>query len=121
MITKIHYTPGANVPVLADENIEGARLVKIAKASAGRNPVVAKTAKGDTAFGVTAHDVKAGEVVTAYRVGHILEVACTGAVKAGEAVAADADGKAVKTAEGATPVAVAVSDAADGFVAVALF
>lgn len=118
--TTVHYTPAHNVTIKASADIKAGTFVAISGELDGRNPVAAPAAAGARVFGVVAHDVAQGDYVMVYRVGYIVDVAAQGAINPGDIVAAAAGGKAIKAADGATPVGVAVSKAANGIVTVAL-
>ncbi|GAB3946763.1 capsid cement protein [Corynebacterium tapiri] len=119
-VTHVSYTPAQNVTVKAQGALSASTFVTISADVSGRNPVVKTAAAGNMAFGVPAHDVADGGHVMVYRSGHIVTVAATGSLTAGDIVAAGSNGKAVKLTEGTAPAGVAVSTAADGFVQVAL-
>lgn len=118
--TTVHYTPAQNVTAKVSAAVTAGQFVEIAANVDGRNPVVKPAGAGKPVFGVPAHDAKKDQHVMIYRAGHIVDVAATGAIAAGDLVAAGANGTAAKAADPATAVGVAVSAAAGGFVQVAL-
>lgn len=120
MITRVHYSPASNVPVKATEDITGGLLVEIAGAFDGRNPTVKAAGAGSVAIGVIAHDVKADDYVTLYRSNYIVDIVTDAEVKAGDFVAAGEAGKAAVAEDASTAVGIAVDDAKNGRVSVAL-
>lgn len=119
-VASVHYKPGADLPAKAASAIKGGTFVKVSAKFDGRNPVIAPAGAGDAVLGVAAHDAAAGEYVTVYRGGTVVEVSALSAVKAGSAVAAGADGKAAVADSAAGAVGIALSDSTGGVAAVAL-
>lgn len=120
MSTFVHYSPAQNPTVKAQADLKAGTFVQIAGDIDGRNPVVKPAAANANVFGVPATDVAKDGHVMVYRAGHIVEVESTGAIAAGDLVAAGASGKAVKAGESAPVVGTAVSAAVDNRVIVAL-
>ena len=120
MSTVVHYSPAQNPTVKAHADVKAGSFVEIAADIDGRNPVVKPAVAGANVFGVPAQDTSRGGYVMVYRAGHIVEVEATGAINAGDPIAAGANGKAVKATDSAVVVAVAVSKAANARVIVAL-
>lgn len=120
--TMVHYQPAQNVTCKAQGDITAGTFVGIAAAIDGRNPVVKPAAAGKPVFGVVAHDVKRNNHVMVYRSGHILDVTSTGAIAAGDEVAAGANGKATKATESAKAVGIALTASGNtNLVTVALY
>lgn len=118
-ITRMHYGPGADLPVKASEALTAGRLVEVAAGLSGRNPVVKQAGAGAAPLGVAAHDCPADAYVTVYRQG-VYDLVASGAVAAGDLVAVAADGGVAVAGEGENHVGLALSNAAAGFVTVAL-
>ena len=105
------YNPGQAVPLTASATITGGQLVEVS----GVNTVAPAAADSKKWVGVAAFDAASGERVTVFRLGVQRPIA-SGAVAAGDLVAAAAGGK---VATAATPavgalVGVALTTAADG-------
>ncbi|CAB0685489.1 hypothetical protein FRC0104_02349 [Corynebacterium diphtheriae] len=107
--TMVHYQPAQNVTCKAQGVLTAGTFVEIAETMDGRNPVVKTATAGKPVFGVVAHDVEAKGHVMVYRSGHILDVASTGSIAAGDEIAAGANGKATKAIESAKPVGIALT------------
>lgn len=107
--TMVHYQPAQNVTCKAQGSIAAGTFVEIAAPIDGRNPVVKTAAAGKPVFGVVAHDVKENDHVMVYRSGHILDVASTGSITAGDEIAAGANGKAAKATESTKVVGLALT------------
>lgn len=118
--TTIHYTPAQNPTVKAQADIKAGTFVQIAAGIDGRNPVVKPGTAGAVAFGVPAQDTAKDHHVMVYRAGHIVDVAATGSIAAGDPVAVGANGSAVKAADSAAVAGIAVSAAVGNVVTVAL-
>ena len=118
--TFVHYTPAQNPTVKAAEAISAGSFVQVSANIDGRNPVVKAATAGSTPFGVVAHDVAKDGHVMVYRAGHIVDVAASGAIAAGDVIEAAAAGKAAKGAGTNPVIGLAVSAAANGTVTVAL-
>lgn len=101
------FNPGTAVTFTASDDLIGGRLVEI---TGDRSVAHAAVGSGKVA-GVAGFNTAAGELVTVYSGGVQLPTA-SGAIAAGDRVAAAADGK-VSTAETGT-IGVALAAAADG-------
>lgn len=120
MSTVVHYSPAQNPTVKAQADLKAGTFVQIAGDIDGRNPVVKPASANAEVFGVPATDVAKDGYVMVYRAGHIVEVEASGAIAAGDLVAAAASGKAAKAGEAAPAVGIAVSAAVNNRVIVAL-
>ena len=119
-MTKVHYDPADAITAKAKNNISAGRFVVAAGEIVGRNPVVDVAAADATPLGVVAHEAKAGEHVTIYRAGHVLDVIAHGTIAAGDKVSTAADGKAAKTGTGPVVAIALTKGAANKPVTVAL-
>lgn len=105
------YTPGKAVPRTAAASIIGGRVIQVA----GNGTIKHADAASTSTLGVAGFDAKAGDVVTTYS-GGVQRPVASGAIAAGDVVAAAADGKVAKYT-GTDPKAalgVAETDATDG-------
>lgn len=119
--TAVHYTPGAQVTIKAGANLVAGTFVKVSSAwTDRRNPVVIAATAADEPFGFVRNDTVKDEFTTVYRGKYVADFVADGAVKAGDKIAIGTAGKAKTAAEGSATVGVAMSDAADGYVTVAV-
>lgn len=111
MPSHIHlFTPGASVTYMADADITGGRLVEIS----GDLAVTTADADSASVVGAAAVDTKAGQPVTVLA-GGVQALVATGAITAGDRVAAAADGTVATAAEGG--IGLAIKGAAAGALA----
>lgn len=104
------FTPGASRPRTASADVTGGQVVEIT----GPDTVGPAAAGSKKWCGVAGFDAKAGERVTVYS-GGVQYPTASGAVNAGDLVAAATGGKVAKTTtEDSSVVGVAESSAADG-------
>lgn len=116
-VTKVRFEPGTHLPAKAESDIDAGTLVVVS--AGGINPTVKTAGAGTIPLGVVAHSAKAGDLVTVLRGSVVTEVVAAGAIAVGDAVAVGANGAAVKAAEGAVVIGVAVEPAAKNAVFVA--
>lgn len=105
------FIEGDEVTCVASAAVKGGQLVELT----GPYAVAPATANSAKWFGVAGFDVAAGDDVTVYRQ-QVQRPIASGAVTAGDAVAAAADGKVATAAAptALTHVGIALSTAADG-------
>ncbi|AKK04590.1 hypothetical protein CMUST_01205 [Corynebacterium mustelae] len=119
-VTKVHYNPADQITVKAKKKLSaGTFVVAHSEGMSGRTPVVDVAGADAYPLGVVAHDCEAGDHVTIYRAGHVVDVLATGSIAAGAKVSTAASGK-VSTASNGPVVGIAVSAAASGKVTIAL-
>ncbi len=116
--TQVRFEPGTHVTAIAGAAIDAGTLVVVT--AGGINPTVGAATAGSRPFGIVAHSVKQGELVTILRGSVIARVKSTGVIAVGADVAAGAAGVVVAAAEGATVIGTAVEAAADNLVFIAL-
>lgn len=115
--TKIRYEVASEIPSRAAANLAAGTLVAVT--AGGVNPTISAATAGGYPLGVVAHDVKEGAVVTVHR-NVVAEVRCTGSIAVGDAIAAGANGVAVKAGEGSPVIGTAVEASANSHVYVVL-
>lgn len=102
------FKPGDAVTHRADSAVIGGRLVQVAGPRA-----VEHTDADGLAVGVAAFDAAAGDDVTVYGLsGLVHRLVAAGAITAGAAVSAAADGKVAVDAEAENPIGVALTGGA---------
>lgn len=117
----VHFKPGRDLTAKASAAITAGTFVVLSGAwDERRNPSIKPAPAGSVPFGVVPLDTEADDYVAVLRDKYVLDMVADGAVKAGDQIAVAANGKAGKAGEGAASVGVAVDDAADGYVTVAL-
>lgn len=104
------FTPGAAVTFAAGANVTGGRLAAVA----GDRIAVHATADSAKVVGVFAHDATEGDNVAVYS-GGVQRPLASGAINAGDRVAAAADGTVSTT--GTNKIGTALAAAADGALA----
>ncbi|HEY8354428.1 MAG TPA: capsid cement protein [Methylophilaceae bacterium] len=114
------FRPGHQISVVADgADITGGTFVTVSDGRGADGVIkVAKANAGGAAFGVAASDIKKDGIGSVIREG-VVPVAATGQISAGGLVEVGSDGTAVANSSGVA-VGMAVDDAADGVVFVAL-
>lgn len=108
-----YFEPGSRVPasVLTGKTVTGKRFVEVAgdpqspleglnALTDGGNIQIEHCAAKGQALGVSSHDAAAGDKVTVLRGGMVVPVEAGEALGANELVMSNAEGKAVKAAEG---------------------
>lgn len=110
------FTPGKSRPRTASAKVTGGQLVEVS----GNDTVAPAAADSTGVVGVAGFDAAANDRVTIYS-GGVQRPTASGAVTAGDLVAAAADGKVATTTDAALAVGVAETDGADGATVEVLF
>lgn len=121
----VHYRPGESITAKAGAAIPAGTFVSFSGAwDERRNPVIVAAAAGAVPAGFIRRDVDpaafGNEYVAVDRGKFIVDLKAASAVKAGDAISVGANGTAVKAGEGTPIVGFAVSNAADGYAAIAV-
>lgn len=118
---QVHYRNGEAVTGKASAAIAAGTFVKISGAWGDRRvPPIAPAGAGDIPFGFVRQDTAVDAFVAVDRQGFVVDLASTGSIAAGDAIAVGAGGKAVKATEGAHVAGYAVSASNAGYTSVAV-